>query len=286
MSYPAHSVASMPIDYSTPGVLTALTPDQRQLAAEVPGDPIAICRAVAGLIVHPAETGSLGLPEIRLGAQAIRPVSRILDELLAIDPAPLTKHREPRQRVVGTCRHFATVSVALLQAHRIPARARCGFASYFRPGRHVDHWVVEYWSGDGTSGGRWVRIDPEILDGSAVPRPDDLAPGEFLTGGEAWQLVRRGDADPATFGVNHTDDAWGPAEIRGNAIRDLAALMQIETLPWDEWGRMEASYRGATGPDYDQLIDRVAEVCAGADAEQVRELYHSADLAVPADLTT
>ncbi|MCP2321505.1 hypothetical protein HDA40_000012 [Hamadaea flava] len=284
----------MPIDYSTPGVITALTPDQRQLAAELPADPVAICRAVAGLIVHPAQTGSLGLPEPRMGAQAIRPVTRILDELLAIDPAPLTKVREPRQRVVGTCRHFATVSVALLQAHGIPARARCGFASYFRPDRHVDHWVVEHWvtgradtreSSDGeSSAGRWVRIDPEILDGTNVPHPDDLAPGEFLTGGEAWQLVRSGDADPATFGVNGTDHAWGPAEIRGNAIRDLAALVQVETLPWDEWGRMEASYRGETGPDYDHLVDLVAQVCAEDDAERVRVLYNSEDLAVPAEL--
>ena len=49
--------------------------------------------------------------------------------------------------------------------------------------------------------------------------------------------------------------AWGPAEIRGNAIRDLAALRKLEMLPWDEWGRMTASYQGKTGPDYDALMD-------------------------------
>lgn len=271
----------MSIDYSTPGVLTALTPGQRKLAVELAADPVTICRAVATLVVHPAETGPLGLPEPRMGAQAIRPVTRIFDELLAIDPGPLTEPREPQRRVVGTCRHFAAVSVALMQAHGMPARARCGFASYFRPDRHVDHWVVEHWSGS-----RWVRIDPEILDGANVPHPDDLAPGEFLTGGEAWQLVRSRDGDPATFGVDGTDHAWGPAEIRGNAIRDLAALMQVETLPWDEWGRMEASYRGATGPEYDQLIDRVAEVCASDDPYSVRALYATEDLAVPDELTT
>ena len=30
----------------------------------------------------------------------------------------------------------------------------------------------------------------------------------------------------------------GPAEISGNAVRDLAALCKQEMLNWDEWGRM------------------------------------------------
>jgi hypothetical protein len=36
---------------------------------------------------------------------------------------------------------------------------------------------------------------------------------------------------------------------------------KVETLPWDEWGRMAASYQGKTGPDYDVLIDTIAAVC-------------------------
>jgi hypothetical protein len=31
-------------------------------------------------------------------------------------------------------------------------------------------------------------------------------------------------------------------------------------LPWDEWGRMDASYQGQTGPDYDELLDTIADV--------------------------
>jgi hypothetical protein len=101
---------------------------------------------------------------------------------------------------------------------------------------------------------------------------------------EAWALHRRGAIDPDRFGVAGTEHAWGVAEIRGNAVRDLAALRGVEVLPWDEWGRMEASYQGRTGPDYDELMDRVATTCAAADPGEIARLYGTEDLAVPADL--
>jgi hypothetical protein len=65
----------------------------------------------------------------------------------------------------------------------------------------------------------------------------DLRPGEFRTGGEAWSAFRRGEIDASRFGVYGTQN-WGAAEIRGNAVKDLAALNKVETLPWDEWGGM------------------------------------------------
>jgi hypothetical protein len=77
---------------------------------------------------------------------------------------------------------------------------------------------------------------------------------------------------------------WGPGEIRANAIRDLAALNNVEMLPWDEWGRMAASYRGETGPDYDALMDRIATVCAADDPSAVAGLYAAEDFTVPPEL--
>ena len=55
-------------------------------------------------------------------------------------------------------------------------------------------------------------------------------------------------------------------------------------LPWDEWGRMTASYQGETGADYDALMDKIAAVCAADDADDVARLYASEDLAVPRKL--
>lgn len=136
--------------------------------------------------------------------------------------------------------------------------------------------------GDGVLGW-WVRVDTEIFGQSRGVDPRDLRPGEFLTGGEAWSAYRPGEVDASKFGVPGTEN-WGASEIRGNAVRDLAALNNVETLPWDEWGRMAEAYEGRTGPDYDELLDELAVVCAGGDLDAVAALYRHPDLRVPDEL--
>jgi hypothetical protein len=260
--------------YQEPGPLTTLKPPHAAFASGLPEDPEGICAAVRDLVIMPWDAPAAGIPERRLAEKDIRPASRLIEVLASRDPAPFHLPRPPATRVVGTCRHFATLSVALLRHRGIPARARCGFATYFQPGLNVDHWITEYWDE------RWIRIDPTILGGTQVPGPADLADGEFLSGGEAWTRFRAG-ADGMTFGVPGTTHAWGPAEIRGNAIRDLAALRKREMLPWDEWGRMTDSYEGGTGPDYDSLMDAIAAACASDDTDAIARMYASEDLAVP-----
>lgn len=263
------------IDYAVAGPLTALGTAPRAVG---PDDPVAVCWPVHALVIQPDQARKLGLPEARFSENQVRPAARLLEILAGLDPAPVELARPPERRVVGTCRHFAVLACALLRERGVPARVRCGFATYFRPGRGLDHWIVEY-----ARDGRWVRLDPELLGGSVVDTPQDLRPGMFLSGGEAWTAHREGRIDASTFGVYGTEN-WGPAEIRGNAVKDLAALNKVEMLPWDEWGRMTASYEGRTGAEYDELIDVVAEVCAGDDAAAVAALYDEEDLAVPAEL--
>jgi hypothetical protein len=268
------------IDYSAPGPLTDLGDVSAAVLEPVPADPVGICRLVPGLVLHPFETTGLGLDAGRLAGRQIRPASAVIRAVLALDPAALDVPREPERRLVGTCRTFVVLSCALLRHRGIAARARCGFGTFFQPGLGLDHWITEYWD---EAGGRWVRVDTQHLEKSLVSRPDDLRPGEFLTGGEAWAGYRHGGIDAATFGVPGTEN-FGPAEISGNAVRDLAALNKVEMLPWDEWGQMTAAYQGQAGPGYDELMDEVAAACASGSARPVTDLYARPELRVPAEL--
>lgn len=282
LSYRRPMLAGMTdgIDYAVPGPLTGLGNVSPSVLGGIADDPVGICRPVPGLVIQPDDARALGVAEERLSENQVRPAGKLIAALLALDPAPLDVPREPVMRVIGTCRHFAVLSCALLRYRGIAARVRCGFATYFQPGKGLDHWITEYWD---NVDGRWVRIDSEILGQQILQRPEDLRPGEFLTGGEAWAAFRGGHIDATQFGVPGTAN-WGPAEIRGNAVKDLAALNKVEMLPWDEWGRMTASYQGETGPGYDELLDTIAAVCAADDPPAVAGLYALDELRVPAGL--
>jgi Transglutaminase-like superfamily len=263
---------SVPVTSISPAALAGL--------AQIAADPVAICEHVHSLVIQPYAVAAAGIHADRLAEKDIRPAAMLVEILIALNPAPLHVHRPAKSRVVGTCRHFAVLSCALLRYRGIAARARCGFATYFKPGLGLDHWIIEYRD---ELARRWVRVDTEVLGLSVLERPEDVPAGAFLTGGEAWSEYRAGRLDARTFGVYGTHN-FGPAEIRGNAIRDLAAISKVETLPWDEWGRMADSYRGLTGPDYDELIDQIAVVCEDAAPAAVASLYGRDDLRVPPEL--
>lgn len=268
------------IDYALPGPLTDLSGIDASALKGIPDEPAEICRPAHTLVIQPHDAASLDLPEARFAENQVRRAAALVEALLALDPAGLVVPRPAERRVIGTCRHFAVLSCALLRHRGVAARARCGFATYFQPGQGLDHWITEYWHAEQT---RWVRVDSEILGGSVLEHPEDLKAGQFLSGGEAWQAFRNGRIDASRYGVYGTGN-WGPAEIRGNAVKDLAALNKMEMLPWDEWGRMTASYEGKTGGDYDELIDTIAEVCADDDPVAIAALYSRDELTVPPGL--
>ncbi len=197
------------INYAESGPLTGLRGLAPEVLAGIGDDPVQVCMPVHLLVVQPYATNDLGLGEARLAERNLRPAALILDALLALNADPVVTSRPPEQRVVGTCRHFALLSCAFLRHRGIAARVRCGFATYFEIGQGLDHWITEYKDG----AGRWVRIDSEILGGAVLDHPEDLRPGEFLSGGEAWTAFRRGEIDAARFGVYGTETGVRPRSV-------------------------------------------------------------------------
>ena len=77
--------------------------------------------------------------------------------------------------------------------------------------------------------------------------------------------------------------------IRGNVVRDLAALNRVELLPWDGWGLMLRLGQSDECPAHDlALLDEAAGLTqGGVEAfDSMRKLYDSEpSLHVPPSVT-
>jgi hypothetical protein len=250
--------------YATPGPMTAIDEDPG-----LPGDDAALCAIGRGLIVHEFLADLYGVPDVdaRREEVELRSAAEMLARIRALDPRPLTEPRPPERRMIGNCRHFTVLTVALLRRAGIPARARAGFAGYLGEG-WTDHWVVERWD---AGAGRWKRTDAQIDDRQAELfkldfDPYDLPEDAFLSGGEAWLRCRGGEADPGRFGLAEMRGRWF---VAGNVVRDLAALNKVELLPWDVWGIVDLTL----GEDGDERVALVDEIAAAGDLDSWRRLY-------------
>ncbi|MEU4422055.1 transglutaminase-like domain-containing protein [Actinoplanes sp. NPDC024001] len=261
--------------YAEPGPLTTAEPGTAAVLTGLPSTLPDLIVAVQGLLIHEPGSAQSATGHLRMTHQ-------ILAHLLAADPRPLIEARPPAQRLAGCCRHFTLLAVAVLRAHGIPARARCGFARYFVPGLHGDHWVVEYWN---AATSRWILADaqlgPVLCAALGVSfEPNDVPREQFAVAGDAWIRCRKGELDPSRCGLEGEGQS-GWWWIAGNLIRDVAALAKMEMLPWDVWGAMP----GPDEPINDVLaddLDQLAAITADPDtAAESRALYDNGRFRVP-----
>jgi hypothetical protein len=262
-----------PIDMSDAGAKAALLDG-------LPRDVGGLAKVVQGLLIHEHVAPAYGVTlSAEQHAQAhMRGVEKMLDSIARQDSRPLPQARPPAERVVGVCRHFTLLHVAMLRRQGIAARARCGFGAYFEKGKFIDHWVTEYWN-EGQQ--RWVLVDAQLdqrqreLFAIAFD-PLDVPRDQFLVAGDAWQLCRSGKADPGAFGILDMHGLWF---IAGNVIRDVAALNNHEMLPWDVWGAMTQNDAELDLP----FIDQLAALSHAPDRHfgDLRAAYKDKRVAVP-----
>ncbi|OGO21930.1 MAG: hypothetical protein A2Z28_06380, partial [Chloroflexi bacterium RBG_16_51_9] len=261
--------------YATQGVISD-PGEYKALFNRLPDDIPQLVKVVPGLMLHMlwADRYGVNLSKERLAEADLRKVSRQLKRMMELDDSHLTKERLPANRLVGNCRDFSTLLTAILRHKGIPARARCGFATYFNPDHYEDHWVCQYWKADEA---RWVMTDAQL---DKFQREQlgvkfdttDLPEGQFLPAGQGWQICRAGAADPEKFGILDMHGMWF---IRGNLVRDLLSLNKIELLPWDGWTLMpndpdKLGILNTHGvPDIPlqdmELLDRIASLTLGMD---------------------
>ncbi len=264
---------NMPDYYRSHGIITHPGRFMKKYEG-LPDDIAGIVEVIHGLFLHIFWAKSYGvtLTEAQSRHVQSRKISNILSVIDSLDQSELTQARPYKKRFIGNCRDHSVFLCSVLRSKGIPARARCGFATYFTPGRYEDHWICEYWN---SSENRWVSVDPQLdrlqkdtlgIDFDTL----DMPGGRFITGGEAWKMCRTGTADPDSFGIF---DMKGLGFVLGNFIRDVASLNKVEMLPWDCWGLMMKDVSKLSAREY-ALLDEAAELAVAGD-EQIYGLYEA-----------
>jgi hypothetical protein len=201
----------------------------------LPKDKGELLRVVQGILISEGLAHYYGVdPEQgRYKAYHHRSVKKILELVLREDPSPISQERPAAKRMYGICSNFAILYCSMLRHQGIPARVRSGYATYFNEGKYVNHYICEYWE---ESEGRWVRVDTELIPGVwSRFNVLDMPPGNFITGGRAWQLARRDSLDPSLVGLGSVNewDSFGWDMLRPGVYSDFITLNKIELHPWD-----------------------------------------------------
>jgi hypothetical protein len=268
--------------YRQPGPMTSAG-EHADVFDTLPETVEDLAAVVQGIVLHEHWAQAYGeqLSSEQCEQPHLRTTVAMLNQVFSIDARPLTVQRPPGLRAIGNCRSYSVLMVAFLRSKGIPARARCGFGAYFKSGWFEDHWVCEHWD---AAEQRWRLVDAQIdglqrerlaLDFDVLDVPRD----RFIVAGEAWIGCRSSAVDPDRFGIADMRGLWF---VGGNLVRDLAALNNMEMLPWDDW-------EGTPDPDSpipDDLLDlynRIAAVTGDLDPDfqALRDLYSEERLRVP-----
>ncbi|WP_397399937.1 transglutaminase domain-containing protein [Phenylobacterium sp.] len=150
----------------------------------------AAVETVQGLLIHGGALELYGLTESIETSRETLTVEARLEDLDIRLISPVLDSRPAAARLIGTCRDFALLLCAIMRSQAVPARVRCGFASYFGEAPWEDHWICEVWMRD-----RWRRVDAQL---DSVHRDwfgitfdcGDLPQDIYLTADEAWRGAR------------------------------------------------------------------------------------------------
>ena len=181
--------------------------------------------------------------------------------------------------MVGVCRHFTLLHVAMLRAQGVPARARCGFGAYFEKGKFVDHWVTEYWN-DGAealgAGRRPARRPPaRAVQGRRSTRSTCRATS-------SWSPAMPGSS-AATARPIRRPSASSTCTACGSSPATSSATSPPSTTTRCCRGTCGAPWPRPTPSSTCAFFDRLAELSHAPDAhvDELRAVYEDKRIAVP-----
>lgn len=221
--------------YKKHGIMSEIT-SQKSMVDKLPQTIEGIVQVVQNIILHEHWVGHYGvkLDDNKQKEPWIRSVNDKLILLREKGYTHVTDRLDQESKIIGICRDFTLLSVSLCREVGIPARARCGFATYLEKGKYIDHWLLEYWNYDTQ---KWTYVDSQLdpiqQNILKIPfNPLDVNESFFLTGAKAWELCRSGQLEAELFGIYQW---WGYDYIVGNLLLDANALLKLPMHPWNGW---------------------------------------------------
>lgn len=240
----------------------------KHMVKDIPAVIETIVEYVQNILLHQHWSSAYGLK--LTNERKKEPANRSFNEKLTFLGARGFSHvsekRAHEDKMIAICRDFSVVTTALCREAGIPARARCGFASYFEKGKYMDHWVLEYWNSERC---KWVMVDAQLdeLQRNHLKIPFnvlDVNDTDFLTAPKAWLLCREGALNPDQFGIFQW---WGYDYLRCNLILDVNSLVKMPMQPWDMWdGYKSLPMEEWTEKDY-EVMDELAKHALAIDTD-------------------
>jgi hypothetical protein len=260
----------------------------KHMVTDIPKDIKTIVTYVQNILLHQHWSRAYGLElsEERTKEPFIRSFEEKLIFLNKLGFTHVSEQKTNENKMISICRDFSVVAAALCREAGIPARARCGFASYFEKGKYVDHWVLEYWNEEKK---KWVMVDAQldVLQQKALDLPFDpldVSEDYFITGPRAWLMCREGRLNPDLFGIFKW---WGYDYLRCNLILDVNSLLKVPMQPWDLWeGYKSLPMEEWTENDY-KVMDDLSMLALNVDNnfEALYKYVHNNDkIKAPEDL--
>lgn len=235
--------------------------------AELPTEMNALHAAINELLIHNWKVERDRPGWIKAHPQEVdvftRPIRKVLGKVISLGPEPWNQPRPPDRRVVIDCRHFSLLLCSVLRERGIPARTRCGFATYLEETHWMDHWICEFWDDERRC---WVMEDAD-LQLHSVPS------NQFYTGIHAWEMSRKIPSMARQFGYSKEEQERGAWVARANLVRDFAALNGFVSVSGDSWGLGEVTDEKLTSTDHKVLDEMVKLGDGNATFEQRQALY-------------
>ena len=230
-----------------------------------------LCGLIRSQFIHPfAELPSYSeqIPKERWNEFMKYPtVKSVLEGLHKYDSRGLIKDRKIEDRLVLGCRHSAILLASILKHRGIPARVRCGHATYLMPEFHGSHTICEVWNEHEK---HWMLVDPGL-------GMIDFNREKFDFSNEAWLQLQKGEIDPNFYGIPGKYTGFG--SIVGKVPSDLAHVLGIECTIFQYAPIMDYVFDNKQlTAEHIELLNTISELMKSLDAKnlsKLQDIYNS-----------